>query len=110
MRAPGQPQRCCWMRSRCREIVVSRRSPQPPTPRRRRSHLVCTGAADGYARRAGKPATTVLHLGLGLANGGWRRRVARCPCTRLRLDRSRRSGAVVCSKRPGQQVALGPRL
>ena len=30
---------------------------------------VCTGAADGYARIAGKPAITVLHLGPGLGNG-----------------------------------------
>jgi acetolactate synthase-1/2/3 large subunit len=30
---------------------------------------VCTGAADGYARMADKPAATVLHLGPGLANG-----------------------------------------
>jgi len=30
---------------------------------------VCTGAADGYARIAGKPAATLLHLGPGLANG-----------------------------------------
>ncbi len=30
---------------------------------------VCTGAADGYARIAGKPASTLLHLGPGLANG-----------------------------------------
>ena len=30
---------------------------------------VCTGAADGYARMAGKPAATLLHLGVGLANG-----------------------------------------
>jgi acetolactate synthase-1/2/3 large subunit len=30
---------------------------------------VCTGAADGYGRMAGKPATTLLHLGPGLANG-----------------------------------------
>ncbi|MGI9328865.1 MAG: acetolactate synthase large subunit [Pseudomonadales bacterium] len=28
-----------------------------------------TGAADGYARMAGKPAVTLLHLGPGLANG-----------------------------------------
>ena len=28
-----------------------------------------TGAADGYARMAGKPACTLLHLGPGLANG-----------------------------------------
>ena len=30
---------------------------------------VCTGAADGYARMHGGPATTLLHLGAGLANG-----------------------------------------
>ncbi|MFP6682561.1 MAG: acetolactate synthase large subunit [Gammaproteobacteria bacterium] len=30
---------------------------------------VVTGAADGYARMAGKPALTLLHLGPGLANG-----------------------------------------
>ncbi len=30
---------------------------------------VCTGAADGYARVAGIPALTLLHLGPGLANG-----------------------------------------
>jgi len=30
---------------------------------------VVTGAADGYARLAGKPACTLLHLGPGLANG-----------------------------------------
>ena len=30
---------------------------------------VCTGAADGYARMSGKPASTLLHLGPGLANG-----------------------------------------
>ena len=29
---------------------------------------VCTGAADGYARIAGKPAVTLLHLGPGLGN------------------------------------------
>ena len=28
-----------------------------------------TGAADGYARAAGKPAATLLHCGPGLANG-----------------------------------------
>ncbi|MGL4812454.1 MAG: thiamine pyrophosphate-binding protein, partial [Beijerinckiaceae bacterium] len=28
-----------------------------------------TGAADGYARMADKPAATLLHLGPGLANG-----------------------------------------
>ena len=30
---------------------------------------VATGAADGYARMAGKPAANLLHLGPGLANG-----------------------------------------
>jgi len=30
---------------------------------------VCTGAADGYARMAEKPACTLLHLGPGFANG-----------------------------------------
>ncbi|PQA89546.1 acetolactate synthase large subunit [Hyphococcus luteus] len=30
---------------------------------------VATGAADGYARIAGKPAVTLLHLGAGLGNG-----------------------------------------
>jgi acetolactate synthase-1/2/3 large subunit len=30
---------------------------------------VCTGMADGYARMAGKPSLTLLHLGVGYANG-----------------------------------------
>ena len=30
---------------------------------------VVTGAADGYARMARRPAATLLHLGPGLANG-----------------------------------------
>src|SRR5262245_11857671 len=30
---------------------------------------VVTGAADGYFRMKGKPASTLLHLGPGLANG-----------------------------------------
>ncbi|MGD8326068.1 MAG: acetolactate synthase large subunit [Sphingomonadales bacterium] len=30
--------------------------------------LVCSGAADGYARLSGKPALVVLHLGPGLSN------------------------------------------
>src|SRR5699024_9742160 len=30
---------------------------------------VVTGAADGYARMAEKPASTLLHLGSGLGNG-----------------------------------------
>lgn len=39
-----------------------------------RAHLVlqesvATGAADGFARIAGRPAAALLHLGIGLANG-----------------------------------------
>lgn len=30
---------------------------------------VVTGAADGYARMANRPAATLLHLGVGLSNG-----------------------------------------
>eukprot|EP00659_Diplonema_papillatum_P018760 gene18760-28965_t len=30
---------------------------------------VVTGAADGYGRMKGTPAATLLHLGVGLANG-----------------------------------------
>src|SRR5881398_4165483 len=30
---------------------------------------VATGAADGYARMAGRPAATLLHCGPGLGNG-----------------------------------------
>ena len=30
---------------------------------------VCTGAADGFGRMTGMPATTLLHLGPGLGNG-----------------------------------------
>src|SRR4051794_3156684 len=30
---------------------------------------VCTGAADGYGRMAGRPAMVLLHLGPGLGNG-----------------------------------------
>ena len=33
------------------------------------AETVATGAADGYARIAGKPALTLLHTGPGLANG-----------------------------------------
>jgi acetolactate synthase-1/2/3 large subunit len=33
------------------------------------SETVVTGAADGYGRMADKPASTLLHLGPGLANG-----------------------------------------
>uniref|UniRef100_UPI0022EB039A thiamine pyrophosphate-binding protein n=1 Tax=Falsiroseomonas oryzae TaxID=2766473 RepID=UPI0022EB039A len=30
---------------------------------------VCTGAADGFARMTGRPAMSLLHLGVGLGNG-----------------------------------------
>src|SRR5262245_42453136 len=30
---------------------------------------VATGAADGYGRMTGRPASTLMHLGPGLANG-----------------------------------------
>ena len=30
---------------------------------------VCTGAADGFGRMTGRPASTLLHLGAGLGNG-----------------------------------------
>ncbi|MDO8943782.1 MAG: thiamine pyrophosphate-binding protein, partial [Desulfobacterales bacterium] len=33
------------------------------------AETVVTGCADGYARMAGKPASTLLHCGPGLANG-----------------------------------------
>jgi acetolactate synthase-1/2/3 large subunit len=33
------------------------------------SETVCSGAADGYARMADKPASTLFHLGPGFANG-----------------------------------------
>jgi acetolactate synthase I/II/III large subunit len=44
---------------------------------------VATGAADGYARIAGRPAMTLLHLGPGLANGA------------ASLHNARRSGSPV---------------
>jgi acetolactate synthase-1/2/3 large subunit len=30
---------------------------------------ICTGAADGFGRMTGRPATTLVHLGAGLGNG-----------------------------------------
>jgi len=44
---------------------------------------VCTGAADGYARMAGKPAATLLHLGPGLGNGIANLHNARRACSPL---------------------------
>ena len=46
---------------------------------------VVTGAADGYARMAGKPAVTLLHLAPGFANGAanlHNARKARSPVSR----------------------------
>ena len=48
---------------------------------------VVTGAADGYARMAGKPAATLLHLGPGLANGLANVHNARRGCYACRVDR-----------------------
>jgi acetolactate synthase-1/2/3 large subunit len=42
---------------------------------------VATGAADGYARIAGKPAATLLHLGAGLSNGSANLHNARRACS-----------------------------
>src|ERR1039458_6545263 len=42
---------------------------------------VVTGAADGYARMAGRPAATLLHCGPGLANGLANLHNARRACT-----------------------------
>ena len=49
---------------------------------------VATGAADGYARMAGKPAATLLHLGCGLGNGpfGVRGASRHCRPARTRPD------------------------
>ncbi len=47
----------------------------------RSSSNVVTGAADGYARMAAKPASTLLHLGPGLANGLANVHNARCANT-----------------------------
>ncbi|MEM1345069.1 MAG: acetolactate synthase large subunit [Pseudomonadota bacterium] len=54
---------------------------------------VATGAADGYARMAGKPAATLLHLGPGLANAGaniHNARKARTPMVNLVGDHASR--------------------
>src|SRR5258708_19126682 len=42
---------------------------------------VATGAADGYARIASKPAATLLHLGAGLSNGSANLHNARRACS-----------------------------
>src|ERR1035438_4423147 len=42
---------------------------------------VATGAADGYARMAGKPAATLLHLGAGFSNGSANLHNARRACS-----------------------------
>ena len=53
---------------------------------------VVTGAADGYARMADKPASTLLHLGPGLANG--------LPTCTTRAARSPRSSTSSATTRP----------
>ena len=58
---------------------------------------VVTGAADGYARMAGRPAATLLHLGPGLANG----------CANLHNARRARSPVVnVVGEHARDHVAL----
>lgn len=42
---------------------------------------VCSGAADGYGRMKGRPACTLLHLGVGLANATANLHNARRACT-----------------------------
>lgn len=59
---------------------------------------VCSGAADGYARMARRPALTLLHLGPGLANG------------LANLHNARRAGTPVVNlvgeqQRPGSAAA-----
>ncbi|QYX57189.1 acetolactate synthase large subunit [Roseovarius sp. SCSIO 43702] len=54
---------------------------------------VVSGAADGYARMAGKPAATLLHLAPGLANAGanlHNARKARTPMLNIVGDHARR--------------------
>ena len=58
---------------------------------------VVTGAADGYARMAGRPAATLLHLGPGLANG----------CANLHNARRARSAIVnVVGEHARDHIAL----
>jgi len=58
---------------------------------------VVTGAADGYARMAGRPAATLLHLGPGLANG----------CANLHNARRARSAIVnVVGEHARNHIAL----
>jgi acetolactate synthase-1/2/3 large subunit len=62
---------------------------------------VCSGAADGYARMAGKPAATLLHLGPGLANAA------------ANLHNARRAGSPVVNivgDHPAEHGRLDPPL
>ena len=77
---------------------------------------VATGAADGYARMAGRPAAVLLHLGPGLGNGlanlhnarraGLRGRDGRRRA-RHRPPAVRRAAAVRHRRRRGRGVGVG---
>ena len=69
---------------------------------------VVTGAADGYARMAGKPALTLLHLGPGFANGiakaiTAKREAGQLPDTTLGM--AALVAEVVKTREPGQNPA-----
>ena len=80
---------------------------------------VATGAADGYARMADRPAATLLHLGPGLGNGlanlhnARRAKVAARQHRRRPRDRPRpvrRAAAVRHRVGRAQRLGLGPDL
>jgi len=52
---------------------------------------VCSGAADGYARMSGRPASTLLHPGPGLANA---------------FDGTPRERRVLFPRQPGGRIVL----
>ena len=56
---------------------------------------VATGAADGYYRMAERPASTLLHLGPGLANG-----IAN-------LHNAKKAGMVVAEHGKGRVILIG---
>lgn len=62
---------------------------------------VCTGMADGYFRMAGRPALTLLHLGVGLGNG----------IANLHNARKARSGIVnIIGDHPAEHLPYDPPL
>ena len=72
---------------------------------------VVTGAADGYARMAGKPAVSLLHLAPGLANGGanlHNARKARTPMLTLVGDHAVGHGAYDPPLAADVEGAAGP--